>query len=308
MDAAMRRVAAVALLIAAADPSFFSILLAQSEPAPRFEVTSVRRAIPGETGGRVQFLPGGRFVAQNVALNFLLQQVYGVRDFQIVAEPKWQAIIADSRDSRYYIDGRGPASATREQLQEMAKTLLAERFGLKLRIEQRAVPVYALVVSERGVKGARAADGKPGGIASMARGWMRGTGATTASLARALTSYVDRPVVDRTKLDDLLLDFDLTWTPVELAAAASIGGVRVTRADDADREITPSNPGASLQDPGCPSSFEDLAKRLEGVKVERFTCPSVYTAVEEQLGLKLEAQNAPTDVLVIESVQVPTEN
>src|SRR5688572_26757355 len=138
---------------------------------PSFEVASVRRATPGETGGRVQFLPGGRFVAQNVALHFLLQQVYGVRDFQIVAEPKWQAIIADSRDSRYYIEGRGPESATREQLQEMAKTLLAERFGLKLRFEQRALPVYALVVAERGVKAARPADGTPsGGIALMASG------------------------------------------------------------------------------------------------------------------------------------------
>ena len=258
----------------------------------------------------MQFLPGGRFVAQNVALHFLLQQVYGVRDFQIVAEPKWQAIIADSRDSRYYIEGRGPESATREQLQEMAKTLLAERFGLKLRFEQRALPVYALIVANRGVKGARPADGKTGGIASMARGWIRGTGVTTASLARALTSLVDRPVVDRTKLDDQLLEFDLTWTPVDVtsARAASVGGAGVTLADDMDREITSSKPGDSLQDPGCPSSFQELAKRLEGVKAERFTCPSIYTAVEEQLGLKLEAQNAPTDVLVIESVRMPTEN
>jgi uncharacterized protein (TIGR03435 family) len=286
----------------------FVVTTSAQGPQPTFEVASVRRATPGETGGRVQFLPGGRFVAQNVALNFVLQQVYGVRDFQIVAEPKWQAIIADSRDSRYYIEGRGPESATREQLQEMVKTLLAERFGLKLRIEQRALPVYALVVAERGVKGARRADGKTGGIAAMARGWIRGTGVTTASLARALTSYVDRPVVDRTKLDDHLLEFDLTWTPVDLPTAASLGGARVTRADDVDPATTSSKPDDSLQDPGCPSSFQELAKRLKDVKVERFTCPSIYTAVEEQLGLKLAAQNAPTDVLVIESVKTPTEN
>jgi uncharacterized protein (TIGR03435 family) len=175
---------------------------------------------------------------------------------------------------------------------------------------RRALPVYALVVAERGVKGARPADGKTGGIASMARGWMRGTGVTTASLARALTSSVDRPVVDRTKLDDQLLEFDLTWTPVDLTtgAAPTLGGARVTRADEVDLAITSREPGDSLQDPGCPPSFQELAKRLDGVNVERFACPSIYTAVEEQLGLKLEAQNAPTDVLVIESVQVPTEN
>jgi uncharacterized protein (TIGR03435 family) len=286
-----------------------TVTAATQGPPARFDVASVRRATPGETGGRVQFLPGGRFVAQNVALNFLLQQVYGVRDFQIVAEPKWQAIIADGRNSRYYIEGRGPESATREQLQEMAKTLLAERFGLQLRIEQRALPVYALVVAARGVKGARLADGKTGGITSMARGWIRGTGVTTAALARALTSNVDRPVVDRTKLDDQLLEFDLTWTPGDLApGVATVGGARVTRADDVDREITSNKLSDSTQDSGCPSSFQELANRLDGVKVERFTCPSIFTAVEEQLGLKLEPQHAPTDVLVIESVKVPTEN
>jgi uncharacterized protein (TIGR03435 family) len=253
---------------------------------PAFEVASVRHATPGETGGRVQFLPGGRFLAQNVPLNFLLQQVYGVRDFQIVAEPKWQAIIADGRDSRYYIEGRGPESATREQLQDMAKRLLAERFGLKLRIEQRPLPVYALVVAERGVKGARPADGKTGGIALMAPGWIRGmVGVSIAALTQVLSRSVDRPVVDRTKLDDQVLVFDLTWTPLDLTAA-----------------------GTAPSDPGCPASFQEMAKRLEGVNVDRFTCPSIFTAVEEQLGLKLEAQNAPTDVLVIESVQLPTEN
>jgi uncharacterized protein (TIGR03435 family) len=276
-------------------------------PAPSFDVASVRRATPGETGGRVQFLPGGRFVAQNVALHFLLQQVYGVRDFQIVADPKWQAIIADSRTSRYYIEGRGPESATREQLQEMAKTLLAERFGLKLRIEQRPLPVYALVVAGRGVRGARAADGKTGGIASMARGWMRGTGVTTAALARALTTDVDRPVIDRTKLDDRLLDFDLTWTPTGPGAAATLGGARVTRVDDLD----PATAGASgepLPDGSCPPTFQEMAKQMNDVKAQRLTCPSIFTAIEEQLGLKLEAQNAPTDVLVIESVRLPAEN
>ena len=284
-----------------------AVTAAAQGPPLSFEVSSVRRATPGETGGRVQFLPGGRFVAQNVALHFLLQQVYGMRDFQIVAEPPWQAIIADSRTSRYDIEGRGPESATREQLQEMAKTLLAERFGLKVRIEQRPLPVYALVVAGRGVRGARPADGKTGGIASMARGWMRGTGVTTASLARALTSHVDRPVVDRTKLDDQLLDFDLTWTPTDGGAAATIGGARVTRADDVDAAAA-SAPAGSLPDGACPPSFQEMAKQLNDGRARVFTCPSIFTAVEEQLGLKLEAQNAPTDVLVVESVRLPAEN
>lgn len=250
-------------------------------PPPAFEVASVKRAAPGITGGRVQFLPGGRFVGENVPLDFLLQQVYGLRDFQIVADPKWKAIVADTR---YHIDARAAdPSASREHLEEMAKTLLRERFELRLHTERRERPVYLLIPAGGGVKGARPADRPPGGIASMAPGWIRGMGVATDQLAQALTRYVDRPVVDRTKIDQLL-HFDLTWTPIDLSGAAAAPSV-----------------------PGCPPTFQDMAKRL-GWTLEDTTCPSIFTAVEEQLGLKLDPQNAPLDVLVIDSVEMPTEN
>ena len=95
------------------------VTLAAQVPTPKFEVASVRRAVPGETGGRAQFLPGGRFRAQNVSLEFILQQVYGVRDFQIVAAPEWEAIIADGHGKRYYIEATGSASATEQDVREM---------------------------------------------------------------------------------------------------------------------------------------------------------------------------------------------
>src|SRR5687768_13344916 len=248
-------------------------------PQPTFEVASVKRAAAGIPGGRVQFLPGGRFVGENVPFDFLLQQLYGVAPFQIVIDQKWRAVVASSR---YQIEARAAdPSASTEQLKEMAKALLAERFNLKLRTERREVPVYALIAGSGGVKGARAADGKGGGVASMLRGWLRGRGVTTERLAQTLTPFVDRPVVDRTTIDQVL-DFDLTWAPTDVAAAPS-----------------PS-------EPGCPSSFRELAAKL-GERAD-MTCPSIFTAVEEQLGLKLNAQNAPFEVLVVDSVQPPTEN
>src|SRR5688572_26732168 len=136
---------------------------ATSVQAPTFEAVSVKRSVPGTTGGRVQFLPG-RFVGENVPLDFLLQQVYGVRDFQIVAPPELKAIIADSRDSRYQIQAKANDTATPEQVKEMVKMLLADRFGLRLHQEMRALPVYALVQARGGVKGAREATGPPGGV------------------------------------------------------------------------------------------------------------------------------------------------
>ena len=247
-------------------------------PTTTFEVASVKVA-PATTGGRVQFLPGGRFVAQNVPFDFLLQQVYGLPAHQVVIDPKWQAVVGTTR---YQIEAAGPPSATPEQLKEMAKTLLADRFNLKVRMEKREIPVYALVEANGGVKGARAADGRGGGVASMMRGWLRGEGVTMERLAFTLTPLVDRPVINRTTIDRVI-DFNLTWTPPDVAAA-----------------------DAGPSDPGCPASFRKMAEQLKARA--DMTCPSIFTAVEEQLGLKLNAQNAPFDVLVVESVQQPTEN
>ena len=247
--------------------------------APTFDVASVRHATPGETGGRVRFLPGGKFSGENVAIEFVLQQVYGLRDFQIIAAPQWNAIIGDGRDRRYYIQAQGPESATQDQLKEMVKTLLSDRFQRRSHKETRDLPVYALVVAKDGVKGARPADGKAaGGIASMLPGWIRGMGTAPKFVAEALSRYVDRPVIDRTNLDQLL-EFDLTWTPE----------------------------GTVSDVPGCPPSFQEMAKRYKWTLVDN-GCPSIFTAVQGQLGLRLESQQGPVEVLVIDSVQPLIEN
>ena len=250
-----------------------AITLSAQAPAPTFEVASIKHAEPGLQGGRVRFLPGGRFSGENVPLDFVLQQVYGLRNFQIIGAAQWKTIMS----SRYQIEAKGPESASEAQLKEMAKTLLADRFRLRTHRETRDLPVYALVVATDGVKGARADEGKRGGIQLVLPGWIRGQRVAPGFLAEALSSYVDRPVLDRTNLTQLL-DFDLTWTPE----------------------------GAANDVPGCPLSFQDMAKRM---KVTLPTgCPSLFTAVQEQLGLRLESQQGPIEVLVIDSVQPLAEN
>ena len=258
------------------------VTLAAQATKPTFEVASVRRAEPGTRGSRVQLLPGGRFIGENVPLDFILQQVYGVRDFQIIVEPKWRAIVVDGHAPRYQIQALAPnGSATPEQLKEMVKTLLAERFALRLHMEVREVPIYALILAKGGIKRAHAVDGFGGGIASMLPGWIRGKGVTAESLAQALSRYVDRPVIDMTNVDRLF-DFDLTWTPEAGATAGDL------------------DPG------GCPSSFREMAARF-GWKLNA-SCPSIFAAVEDQLGLTLDSRRAKVEVLVIDSVQPPTEN
>jgi uncharacterized protein (TIGR03435 family) len=251
-------------------------LAAQSD-GPRFEVASVKRAIPGTTGGAVGFPPGGRFVGQNVSLEFVIQQIYGVRDFQLVATPPLKAIIKDGYGARYQIEGKGREDSSPEQVREMVKTLLADRFQLRVHMEARDLPVYALVAESDGVKGARAADGKGGGIELVAIGWIRGVGITIGYLAETLSRYVDRPVVDQTNLNDVL-DFDLTW---------------------AMENATADTP------PGCDPTVLEMAKRPRYEKT-KVSCPSLFTAVREQLGLRLDPRRAPIPVLVIDSVQPPT--
>jgi uncharacterized protein (TIGR03435 family) len=116
------------------------------------------------------------------------------------------------------------------------------------------------------------------GIALMAPGWIPGQGATAAYLAETLSRYVTRPVINQTNLTQVL-DFDLAWTPE----------------------------GTASDLPGCPPSFQEMAKRLKGA-VAPTSCPSLFTAVQEQLGLRLESQQGPVDVLVIDSVQQPADN
>jgi uncharacterized protein (TIGR03435 family) len=256
--------------------------LAAQTQAPAFDVASVKRAVPGTPGAFIRFLPGGRFVGENVAIQFVIQRVYGVRDFQVIAAPEWKAIIADGFNQRYQIEGRGPESATEAQLKEMVKTLLADRFKLRLHAETRDLPVYALVPDNGGVKPGRDPDGPGGGVLLMLPGWTRFQRVKADALARYLSDILDRPVIDKSNLDRDL-NFDLTWTPAEVANA----------------------PDAI---PGCPLSFQEMAKRLK-FDLKNLSCPpSVVTALREQLGFRLEPQLAPTQVIVIDSIQTPSEN
>ena len=251
--------------------------LAAQGPRPAFEVASVRPADQSKIG-RVRFLQGGRFLAENISLEFVIQQVYGLRDFQVIAAPPLKAIIGF--DTRYEIEGRAAESSTPEQIREMVKTLLADRFQLRVHMETRDLPIYALVLADGGVKGARAPDDKLFGIESVAPGWIRGMGIRSSVLAESLSRYVDRPVFDRSHLTDVL-DFDLTWTTLESPADT----------------------------PGCHPSFQEMAKRASRYALgATASCPSIFTAVREQLGLRLDAQTGPVEVLVIDAVQFPSKN
>jgi len=156
----------------------------------------------------------------------------------------------------------------RVRLLQMIRTLAADRFGLVCHRETKETNVYALVVAKNGLK---LAAPTPQGHASMmgGRGKLEGKDAKPADLARLLSTILGRTVLDKTELSGEY-DFNLQWTP---------------------------DIGDGLAFKGAPP---ESPRAADG--------PSIFTAIQEQLGLKLESQKGPVEMLVVDRAEKPAEN
>jgi uncharacterized protein (TIGR03435 family) len=245
------------------------ILLATGALAQQFEVASIKPNAEHDNRVSIRMAPGGRFTATGLSVKQLISQAYNVRNFQISGGPGW------IESERYDINAKAESTAERipqEDLRAMLRALLAERFRLKVRTEAKEMPVYALVVSRSGHKLTPSADASPGPQIRMGRGQLSGKGMAMSMLARELGQQLGRQVIDKTGLNGSY-DINLEWTP-----EPGHGGVF-----------------------GAPPPPDALpATDSSG--------PTVFTAVQEQLGLRLESQRGPVPVIVIESVDKPTAN
>jgi uncharacterized protein (TIGR03435 family) len=165
-----------------------------------------------------------------------------------------------------------PGQPSGEQMREMVQKLLAERFSLKVHEEKRMIPAYILTVGKDGPKLTKSANSAGlTGFTMGPLGVMHAGSATTGDLARILQNGIlDRPVLDQTGLDGRW-DFTLKWTPDE----SQFVGMPVA--------VPPSGDDANAP-------------------------PPLFTAIQEQLGLRLEAQKADVPVLVIDHVDHPSAN
>jgi len=298
----------VRLAISAGMASLAATVSAQG-PAPKFEVASVRANkadLPMIVLPTLQ--PGGRIFAVNLPLRELIRVAYGLRENQVVIDSALS-------DASFDLEARAGSAATRDQATLMLRTLLAARFGFKAHRETRQLPVYRLerVSADRlGAKlrmsgkecaqfefpsGPGAPPPPPPPPPSMAGtplgpsehwaecpsmffpgGWSLRSMSMPA-LAVALERIVRRAVVDRTGLPGLF-DMDITYTPeaFEVPFPGAAG-----RGIAADGQATSAPAG---QQAGT----------------------ALFTALRDQLGLRLESDRAPVDVLVVDNVQQPTEN
>jgi len=220
-------------------------------------------------------IPLGRCVFTRVNLRALIALAYLNRftdDSRILGGPNWLA------SETFDIEGKAeqPESASEAQLLAMVKTLLEDRFKLQLHRETRAADGFALVVARNGPKLQRSAGNEPnGGLMRIAGQPLAGRNATMDALTRTLAGVLGRPIVNRTGLDGGY-NFTLTWTPGE----GESGGFLANLPAEVRDRLPKGDPNG----------------------------PSIFTALQEQLGLRLESAKVPADVLVIDRVERPSLN
>ena len=263
--------------------------------SPSFEAASIKPAKSGTPGlFRISLEPGGRFVANGINVSTLLQLAYNVKENQISGAPSWFNsdrfdIQAKPDDAAAAEMQKLPPERRSEQSRQMLQSLLADRFKLKLGHETRELSVYLLTVAKNGPKfhesavpnqqGPADSPQQRRGIMMNGRGQLTLADAGLDMFANVLSHQLGRIVLDKTGLSGKY-DFTLHWTPGPNEGPMMPGG----------------GPGPGHEGPdGAPPPPEASG-------------PSLFTALQEQLGLKLESQKAPVDILVIKHIERPSDN
>ena len=268
---------------------------APATASPAFDVASVKPSSP-DSRGQSMMMSQGKFATENEPLMGLIKFAYNLKsDDQLFGAPGWvgsKGFDIDAKEDAAFVEAAKtlPPEQRIAQIRLMVQALLLERFHLQVICETRELPVYALVVAKGGPKmtatpapdlsRTSAAPPAPGdapvrrrgsGVRMSGRGDLTGMAATMDVLTSVLSNQPEtagRLVLDKTGLAGNY-DWTLKWTPEKSASMAS-GGSGSAPADEAE--------------------------------------PSFFTAIQEQLGLKLESQKGPVPVVVIGHIELPDAN
>ena len=242
------------------------MLAAQGAQRPAFEVASIKRNTSAAIGGGMRVEPGGRFFSTNSGVFYVIAGAYGesmnaLRPSQIIGAPGWL------ESERWDLVAKAASPADMDNFEKtrlLMRTLLEDRFKLRIHREQRPMPIYALVRAKAGgTLGPNLKQSVPDcsapssgcGFRGGTIGHIKGDAIPIAILTQLLNAATDRIVVDRTGLT---------------------GGFQI------DLEYSPDQTATDK--------------------------PSIFAAVQEQLGLKLEPARGSVDVVVIDHVERPTED
>ena len=244
--------------------------LIPADANPTFEVATIK---PTQEGTRFGIHPtaSGTLIATDASLAYLIKFAYQVHPRQITKGPAW--LDTDKYDLTAKPDMPGQPSLP--QMRMMVQKLLADRFQLSFHREKKEMPAYAITVAKGGPKLTKN-EGNPNGNPGYGGGpaGMRVFNSTIQEfIGFVLNDSLEMPVVDQTGLGPARFDFVLKWTP----------------------DSFQNQPGG--RDAGAAPSAASVDAP-----------PDIFTAMQQQLGLKLESTKALVDVMVIDKVEKPSEN
>jgi uncharacterized protein (TIGR03435 family) len=219
--------------------------------------------------GRVTMSPQPNgLYAEAVTTRMLIRNAYRVQEFQIEGGPGW--ITQD----RFTVEAKAAGAVGPGQLPLMMQSMLADRFKLKVHHETREMPVYSLIVEKNGhkLKPAKDPNAPPDARGFNVRdGQVQGAAVSVTQIVNVLQTLVGRPVIDKTGVSGLY-DVSLQWS-LE-------GG-----------QPDPFDPAGAITAPPLDSS---------GL--------TIFHALQDQLGLRLNSEKGPADFIVIDSIEKPAEN
>ncbi len=245
-------------------------------PLPTFDVASIKKSTSGELPWGPDFKPG-RFIERAQTIILAIAVAYSVYPLRIYGAPGWvntEKYDIEAKESEATAEelAKLPPAQAMEKQALMLQSLLAERFGLKVSHQTKDLPVFALVVAKGGPKFHEVKPDDKSPDLPWGPGQFTLRNSSMAILVTVMTNQMNRMVIDQTGLKGNY-DFTVQWRKDQTMSGMPRGG-------------DPGSDGAPLDSPG----------------------PSFSTALQEQLGLKLESTKAPVDVIVIDHIDRPTEN
>lgn len=312
LDFARKALLTLAAILAIAVPVTFGLLhpspgWAQSQlttataTSPVYSSVSIK---PSQSSGDTLIrskmklsLKDGSFVAEGVSLQRLIQMAYHVQDSQISGGPDWLNsakfdIEAKLDDSVVAAMHQQTADHKKFDDQAMLKALLSERFKLAMHPQTQTVPAYDLVVDEGGPK-LQKADGMH--MMHMERGELTASGTPIEFLVEQLSLHLGQAVVDKTGLKGTYA-FDLHWTP------DAAEDQRLEQGGEGVRQFVTLR----TTDPGEGQRVKLHAEQAARTQSPGPNAPPLLVALQEQLGLKLESQTEPIQILVVDHAETPS--
>jgi uncharacterized protein (TIGR03435 family) len=258
------------------------------EPPPemaklQFEVATVKPNKSGDQNSRLGLQPGGRVVATNLPLRALIRNVYDVQAYQIVGGADWiehERFDFEARADREYPPSTGGPPL---QLIAMMRNLLADRFKLVVHRETREMPVYALELA------------RPDG--TLGPRMRRVEVDCAAEMAKEMAYRAANKGAPTPRAPDQRPPCSMRVSPGRLSAG-SASLAQLVRS-------LPQFVGRTVVDRTGLSGVFDIDLEWTPEQTAETTGPSLFTAVQEQLGLKLEGARGPVAVLVIDHIERP---